>query len=172
MSVSIPYMGNKQWLASDVARIVSALKRGPILDLFSGMCSIVQAVGTKRAIWCNEKQAFPALVASSLLRGGNPPTKGEVSLLEKYYTENLTALWPKFESNVKDETQALASGDLTKLRKASFDLPFVGTDPSLSFERTELAGSSKRFPYRLFSIIYAGSYFGIFQSIQLDSLRA
>lgn len=171
MSVSIPYMGNKQWLASDVARIVSGLKRGPILDLFSGMCSIAQAVGTNRAIWCNEKQAFPALVASSLLRGGKPPVKSEVSLLEKYYTENLTALWPRFESNVKDEAQALASGDLTKLRKASFDLPFVGTDPILSFERTELAGSPKQFPYRLFSITYAGSYFGIFQCIQLDSLR-
>lgn len=171
MSVSIPYMGNKQWLASDVALILSDMKRGPILDLFSGMCSIAQAVGTKREIWCNEKQAFPALVASSLLQGCGPLTKGDIAVLEKYYTENLTSLWSRFEVKVRDETDALASGSLSKMQKTSFDLAFVGTDSDLESERLELASSPKQFPYRLFCITYAGSYFGIFQSMQLDSLR-
>ncbi|MCH8997539.1 MAG: DNA adenine methylase [Proteobacteria bacterium] len=171
MSVSIPYMGNKQWLASDVARIVADLKRGPILDLFSGMCSIAQAVGTNRAIWCNEKQAFPALVASSLLQGCSPPTKGDIAVLEKYYAENLVSLWSRFGVSVQDESDALASGSLTKMQKASFELPFVGTNLDFECERLELAGSPKQFPYRLFCITYAGSYFGIFQSMQLDSLR-
>ena len=50
-------------------------------------------------------------------------------------------------------------------------MPNVATCNQLEHERQHLAVHPLEFPYRLFSITYSGSYLGLHQCIQIDSIR-
>ena len=50
-------------------------------------------------------------------------------------------------------------------------MPNVAADPALDLERVALARQPSATPYRLFSITYSGGYFGLTQTIEIDSIR-
>lgn len=171
MGVLIPYMGNKRWLANDIADVIAQFDDGPFLDLFAGMCSVGQAVAPSRQIWCNEIQAFPALVAATLFCSQIRTSQPILAAIERYYTENLIALHQRFGDELQAESNALDRKSYNMIRTRSFNLPYIDNSHSLKKERDKLERNNKFFPYRLFTITYAGSYFGLRQSIQIDSLR-
>jgi hypothetical protein len=67
----IPYMGTKQWLADEVANVVFASSRGGVvLDLFSGMCAISEAVSPQVNVWNNDAQVFAYTYAKGWGKAG------------------------------------------------------------------------------------------------------
>src|SRR5205823_8991910 len=65
-SIALSYMGTKHVLAPDIARVIGSARRGPVLDGFSGMCAVGQAIGPTRQVWTNDVQVFASIVAKSL----------------------------------------------------------------------------------------------------------
>jgi adenine-specific DNA-methyltransferase len=73
MGVNISYMGTKVNLAPAVAEVIQHGRWGVLLDAFSGMCSVEEAVGTQRQVWNNDVQVFAAEVARAVFTSVDEP---------------------------------------------------------------------------------------------------
>lgn len=172
MPLNVSYMGTKRRLASAVAEVVALSPNGPMLDLFSGMCAVASAVTPNRQIWCNDVQHFAAEVSSAFFTSARRPIIE--SLIENVYNEylrNRQALTARFALGKVLEEKALNSGDPNLIAKADGLAPNVAESRALEKEREILNHSPRKFPYRLFSITFSGAYFGLAQSIEIDSLK-
>jgi len=173
MGVSISYMGTKRRLASVVSDIVRRLPHGPLLDAFSGMCAVGQNIGPLRQVWTNDIQLFPAIVGKALFCSKREPMSSEnvKQILERPFRRNLKALEERFTTYLKKEENYLVTRKLKDVIAGNTELPYVGNDSKLEQERKRLARKPNTFPYRLATITYVGSFFGVKQSMELDSLR-
>ena len=73
MGVEITYMGTKRALAPAVADVIGQAQTGTLLDAFSGMCAVGEAVGPRRVVWNNDVQVFASEVAKALFMSQKPP---------------------------------------------------------------------------------------------------
>lgn len=172
----IRYMGNKVDLAQDVGGLIERFDRGkPLVDLFGGMCSVAGAVSSSsRQVWVNDAQTYARLVASCLLRSQDaPPDRGRaVPILTPAYRRNRRKLTERFEAELAVEKQALGGSDQL-FRDAQNGWRHVGNDETLREEARKLRMARKMArPYRLATITFAWGYFGLRQSIEIDSVRA
>lgn len=166
-------MGTKRILAPQLANVIGESPPGPLLDLFSGICAIANAVGSSRQIWCNDVQLFASSIASTLFV--SPPltlsSDQAADAAHKFYENNCTALRDRFKAHLKDEDRALQSENICQIKSLEHNSPNIATEWSLDCERAWLAKKPNIFPYRLFSLSYSGAYFGIHQCIEIDSIR-
>jgi len=173
MAFDISYMGTKRRLAPDVAKLIAELPDGPVLDVFAGMCAIGEAVAPRRAVWTNDIQPFPALVGKVLCCSKRPPPTGAdaYGALHPLFERNVTALRIRFSRHLRKERRYLRTGSLPDVEIGDGTIPYVGTDTRLNRERARLARQPNTFPYRLFTITYPGTFFGVSQCIEIDSIR-
>lgn len=172
----IRYMGNKVALAQDVGHLIGQFdRRKPLVDLFAGMCSVAGAVsGSSRQVWVNDAQNYARLVASCLLRSQDLPPNRErvVPILMPNYRANRKKLNERFEAELAVEKRALGGSDRL-FRNTQERWRHVGNDETLQQEARELRAALKPGqPYRLATITFAWGYFGLRQSIEIDSVRA
>jgi adenine-specific DNA-methyltransferase len=171
----IRYMGNKLSLSQDVAEVISRTDvRRPLIDLFAGMCSVAGSVsGSGRQVWVNDVQHYASLVGHCLLKSQDTPPAREKALqaLMPGYRQNLTELRARFNDQLQEEREALKkdSPNLYKERQAAWC--HVGNDDSLAREAEQLRYGKKLNPYRLAVLTFAWGYFGLRQSVEIDSLR-
>jgi adenine-specific DNA-methyltransferase len=173
MGVNISYMGTKRLLSRAVSDVARTLPRGTMLDAFSGMCAVGEAVGAARQIWTNDTQLFPALVGKKLFcsRSAAVYSPNVMPALRAHYARNLGALRARFEHYLHLERRYFESERLGDLLTGNTELPYVGSDPTLEAERAVLSRQPRLFPYRLATITYAGTFFGASQCMSIDSLR-
>lgn len=173
MSLALPYMGTKRHLAPIVADIICRAKPGVVLDVFSGMCAVGQAIGARRNIWSNDVQCFSSEVASALFTAKNPFfwTERERDYIAGEFQKNAIRLKVRYGKRLAEEKSALQAGELERIRKYLSSARHVANDEALENERGLRSRSSKKTPYNLCSITYADGYFGLLQSIEIDSAR-
>ena len=173
MQLRVSYMGTKRKIADRVACIVAEQSPGPLLDAFSGMCAVSFAVGQSRAVWCNDVQTFAASVATAFFTS-RPLAIDNVciaNLALTYFRANETQLRDRFAGELASEDRILSSDSISEVHSLERSMPNVSTCIDLEIERVDLAVRPKTSPYRLFTITYSGGYFGLSQSIEIDSLR-
>lgn len=168
-------MGNKHHLAQDVAEVVRRQKAGsPLIDVFSGMCSIAAAVApSARPVWSNDIQEYAALVARCQLKSGTGPLRSPelAHILAPRFTANFKGLRERFDGDLKNEEGALENGEPETL-KGLFDAwKHTGNDSQLAAEAAQLAEDPQTHPYRLCALTFAHGYFGLRQAIEIDSIR-
>ena len=173
MPLNVSYMGTKRELATAVSQVISQCPQGPVLDLFAGMCSVASAVDRSRNVWCNDVQYFASQVAMAFfVSGASVPNEGVLAdLALPYYMANKKALTLRFQSQLVSEARAIAKANAPSIVAMERRMPNVATDSQLDRERRRLAAAPRSAPYRLFAFTYSGAYFGLAQSIQIDSLR-
>lgn len=173
MGIDISYMGSKRRLAPDVAKLIGQLPEGPMLDVFSGMCAVGEAVVPQRAVWTNDIQPFPALVGKVLCCSKRaPPTSIDAyEILYPLFQRNLRALKNRFKHWFQRERRYLRTDKLADAKRGNDALPYVGSSPRLDRERARLARKPDTFPYRLLTITYSGTFFGVGQCAEIDSVR-
>ena len=161
--LAVSYMGTKRHLAPFVAGLVEECKPGPFLDLFSGMCSVGQAVAEDRQVWSNDLQQFSHLVAQCQFCSevGPPESSYIKAKLEKSVEKLIGAQIEAEKRQVQAEEAALAEMDYTFLAKIFEDRIF----------RANRIAPSNSGQYRLFLDRYAGSYFSLTQAIEIDAIR-
>ncbi len=173
LGARIRYMGTKSELAFPVAEEINRLPPGPFLDLFSGMCSVAIAVAPSlRSVWCNDIQKYATIVAQSLLtsRDLSPSVGATEVILGPYFRRNLSALLERYSDPLAHEALAL-NGDYDKYISVSTNWRFAGNDEVLAREAAQLRKKPRTFPYRLCALNFAHGYFGLKQSITIDSIR-
>lgn len=167
------YMGTKRYLAPRVAELVAECRSGPFLDLFSGTCALATSVGMARPIWSNDVQLFASEVARALTQSKGLPIRSSQSadLLVSDYQNNYAALHKRWQKCYEMEESLLVDGSFQSIEEFESSIPNVRDHRNMEIERRRLAKAPDTFPYRLFSISYAGSYFGLKQCFQIDSIR-
>jgi adenine-specific DNA-methyltransferase len=166
-------MGTKRQLAPLVAEVVSQCPPGPLLDLFSGIGAVGAAVSEQRQIWNNDAQLFATTVARSFFTSQDAPPSIE-SIEEharKYYQANRAKLNSRFQKRITEERKAIDTQDFESLNSLYAKASHIGNSTRLENERQKLALSPQTFPYRLFSLTFAGGYLGVKQSVEVDSIR-
>lgn len=173
MTLQVSYMGTKRSIAPFVAEVVSNAPKGPLLDLFSGICAVGSAVGTNRPVWSNDVQLFASNAATALFTSRDVPlSAGDAAdVIFPAYTKNKAELCNRHRGNLRSEELSLRSRGINQLAEFYSSLPYIGSSNVFEQERKRLARSAGTFPYRLFTITFAGGYFGLAQCIQIDSIR-
>jgi adenine-specific DNA-methyltransferase len=136
------------------------------------MCAVGTEVGERRQIWNNDAQVFASTVAEAFFTSQEllPSLSCTIELLFNDYEQNLFALQEKYASHLTEERRVIESGKINRLlaylkKHANECL----TEERIQ-ERSHLSTACDTFPYRLFSITYADGYFGMQQSIEIDSI--
>ncbi len=165
MGVNITYMGTKRTLAPMVRDIVHNAQAGVLLDAFSGMCSVGEAVGTCRQIWNNDAQIFASVVARALFKSRNSPPSplsyGDIHF-EKFERQR-KLLEQSFSNSLSIENELLNAGNYS-----NFTTLLGRLKEALQEESTRCR---LRSPH-LFSSIYSGTFFGVHQAVEADSIVA
>jgi adenine-specific DNA-methyltransferase len=175
VTTRIRYMGNKHDLARDVAAVVAQQRTGsPLIDVFSGMCSIAAAVApSERPVWSNDVQEYAALVGRCHLKSQVGPLRSpDLSrVLSSAFSANVKALRERFEADLRDEETALRGSAVEPLSQLIDAWTHTGNDPGLAAEASRLADAPDSFPYRMCTLSFAHGYFGLRQAIEIDSMR-
>lgn len=166
-------MGTKRQIAPLVSDVILAAKRGPVLDVFSGMCSVGQNIGCARQIWSNDIQAFAALVGSALFtsRRGPPSAVRGKRIFLGHYLRNMRTLKRRYGELLAEEEKSLESSSLRKVETFFRKTERFASRRSVVSERHRLARRPTTFPYRLFAITYPNTFFGLRQCHEIDSIR-
>jgi adenine-specific DNA-methyltransferase len=168
-------MGNKHNVAPHVAAIVK--EQAPeqaFVDAFSGMCSVAGAIsGSSRRVICNDIQGYAALVARCLIATPEtPPTAAQVrKALASRYQYNRRRLVDYFEREVGEEDAVLLESDFERYQSAYAAWRHTANDPEVAQELSDLASEPGAARYCLASLSYSWGYFGLRQSIAIDSIR-
>lgn len=173
-------MGSKRALAPRIASEIHA--RFPdsiVVDAFAGTCAIGTALSAGHPIIANDIHAFAETVARALLvtPAAKPTLADALRELKPAYDRNVAALSERIGDRLACEKRALSGIqrpqgwrkllDFT-LEELEAKVPLsIGNLPPLSTYRA----NHQTEPYALCSLLFASAYFGIRQSVEIDSLR-
>lgn len=164
------YQGNKgplmEFIRSEISNFV---KYGDtIVDIFSGSGSVGNGLQNNYRIIANDAEKYASLISSALL---NTPSRDKLNDVYKSFTKELDKIFilkQEIEKqNLYEEKQLIKLEDNMGLIHFYNELPTVwnnikqNINPSMLRERNE---------YNLFQYYYVGTYFGLSQCIEIDSI--
>jgi len=163
MGAGITYMGTKQALVANVVEVARSAQHGTLLDVFSGMCAVGSAVSKDRQVWNNDIQRFAAEVARALFLSRTDPLTALnlADICYKTYAQQCERLKAAFELSLKCEAQLLQSKSFSAFARNQIEF--------LKRYRGE-AGHCRLRSHSLFARTYSGTYFGLQQAIEIDSI--
>lgn len=174
----LKYMGSKRSLAPQIAALVAQHGRPTVVDAFAGTCAVGTAVAGNHRVFANDVHAFAEVIARTLLvvTARTPlPSEAWEELLP-FYEKNFDRLQHAFAAHVSAEERLLSEVQIAGWKQF---LQFSQVEVARPVPRrisalapiSEYRTGRKRVPYSLFSRFYAHAYFGLKQSIEIDSLR-
>jgi adenine-specific DNA-methyltransferase len=165
MGAGITYMGTKRALASAVSDVIRHAQAGTMLDAFSGMCSVGEAVGSTRTVWNNDIQVFASEVARALFVSRDQPLSplscGDIHF--SIFDSQRSRLTETFKRSLAIEHDLLASSTFGVFKRLG--------DRLAKTLGNEVRRCTLKSPH-LFSTTYSGTYFGVAQAIDIDSIVA
>jgi adenine-specific DNA-methyltransferase len=163
-------MGTKRSLAALVGEQVRQCQPGPLLDAFSGMCAVGSAIAAQRQVWTNDLQHFAARVAHAFFCSDELPPRSLDAADQAItsFRRQQRGLRIEYEHALLAERVALDSGDAGALLKV--EEGFGRNTENNNHASTKGRGDSDQY-YTLFTSSFSGSYIGISQCIDIDSLR-
>ncbi|MCB5015858.1 DNA adenine methylase [Streptococcus mutans] len=164
------YQGNKSSLINFLKNnLQKYLLPGDIFfDIFSGAGSVASAFKSDNIIIANDAELYATIISSALLNTPNTAIlKNTVIEFQDKLKKNIQKNQKKFETLISEEKEFLNSNDNNKLVNLYKNFPTIwnNLDKKINAENLKLLGQ-----YNLFTYYYSGTYFGIEQSIAIDSI--
>lgn len=158
--VEMSYMGTKRMLVSSIAAAIREASDLPLLELFAGMSSLSQELASERSILANDTQMFASTVCEFRYLPHNKVPLGFAKSREfvDAYRENVRALRESVGDQINLEANAITG---------CHEL-FAKFDTAL---RQKSALFSSVTEFSLFTRQYSGTYFGLAQCVEIDSIR-
>lgn len=170
------YPGSKRTLLNFINdKIRKELPREKaILDLYAGSGSVSYYFKDNFKIYANDSEAYSFVLLQALLKF-KQKIMDEQSLIKKieyYFKINEKKLNAKYSILIEQEYHALLNQDYTFLLDVYEKFENVWKLELNSIEYFDSFEYMKKASYyQLFSSYYTGTYFGLFQSIEIDSLK-
>ena len=160
------YMGTKRLLAAQIAATAEGLRAGPFMDLFSGISAAGGAVAASRNVWCNDAQAFSTLLTKALYTSASNvvDAKGMRDSIRGGYEDNHALLSSILAAELGVEDACLSAPN----RAEQID---TLSEASLSV-RVRAKSIRESDVHCLLLVTHSGTYFGIRQCVEMDSIRA
>lgn len=136
-----------------------------IVDIFSGSGSVGNGLKDNYRIIANDAENYSSVISSSLL---NTPPAEDLKKVKKDFQRNFANFFNEksLESNVLLEETLLENDYVVDLEKLYKSLPTVWDD-NASITPEKLRQNSD---YNLFQFYYTGTYFGLRQAIEIDTI--
>lgn len=163
MGVGISYMGTKRELAATVSDVIATCKPGPVLDVFSGMCSVGEAVGQARQVWTNDVQVFAYEVARALFTSQEHPP-GSQATADRLH-DGFAAAFKQLSSHY--EPALIAESAL--LESPTFD-EFEERRGKLSETLRSCQERRHERGFHLFARQYSDTFIGVRQALEIDAV--
>lgn len=176
MPATLRYMGSKRSLAPAIAALITREHpRAIVADAFAGTCAVASSVASSHAVVVNDLHGFAAVIGRALFLGPRrkPSIADAVTDLRPAFLQNRAILVNASRVRLGRESRILADDDWEALRDFTIEELEAGTPvnlPELS-PLEEYRANPLREPYALFSLLYASSFIGVQQAIDVDSLR-
>lgn len=164
------YQGNKAslmpFISENIHKYISPGEK--VCDLFAGSGSVGAYLKGNYSVVANDAELYSSIISSSLL---NTPSTNLLLNAKKAFFKGFVAnyrmLLSNHEETVAKERWLLASDSTNGLISLYESFPTIwnGLDELINYK--QLAKDNQ---YNLFLHYYSGSYFGIEQSIQIDSI--
>ena len=186
----IQYLGSKlrviEYLVPEVKKLIP--EKSILLDLFAGTTVVGQSLANSYKIYSNDVMSFSKVFAESLIVG--PSDEHELDnlniniLLNEDYKRNFSYMSESYDELLMKEEEILLNKNFEKLGNFYAGLPRIWNEESWNVNnnlrktlnisqrnQNNILNTSLKFPSCLFTTYYIGSYFGLKQSIIIDSLR-
>ena len=164
------YQGNKAslmpFISENIRKYISPGEN--ICDLFAGSGSVGAYLKGSYSVVANDAELYSSIISSSLLN--TPSTSSLLNAKEAFfkgYKTNFRMLLSSHEEAVAKERNLLVSDSTNGLISLYESFPTIwnGLDELINYKQL-----GKDNQYNLFLYYYSGSYFGIEQSVQIDSI--
>ena len=134
-----------------------------ILDIFSGTCSVGYSFKANHCVYANDCEPFAYVIANALLNSNYISFDVIKDEFISNYTENFNNQQGLYLELSKEEKKLLDDKNSKALVEFYKSIPTVWNSKQL------LTNNHKCF--ELFTTYYSASYFGVFQAIEIDSIR-
>lgn len=172
---SASYMGSKKTLRPFLFTAIKMKIPSThlALDLMCGSGAVAGMLALNYETYVSDAMNFSKVLA--IVQGHGYSVDRARSVFEQlkiYFKENLRALRAAYEPELDQEDAAFHSriGKELKEKYAAFCRKYSYTDRDY-YQRYKKKQSDPVFPFELFTIAYGNTFFGLYQSMQLDSLR-
>lgn len=172
--MSIRYMGTKSHMSSKVRDIVDSLEpSGNVVDLFSGMGSVAQALSPRWQVTTNDFLEFTTVFSNYRFKTTEDQPRAEalLSQLKPFYRSHFQNLSAAYNQHLQKEAQVIQGGHL-ELRHYMETTSHVGNADILRDEAKQASKTSDpKSRYRLTYLYFNSGYFSARQALELDSIR-
>jgi adenine-specific DNA-methyltransferase len=134
-----------------------------MLDVFSGMCSVGEAVGPVRPVWTNDAQVFASEVGAALFTSQTLPLRSQ-AIADTFHTLYRAAL-----SRSQEVWASQLAIEQVLLEAPNFDAFDLQRASLLSALQASACDNGLRRP-NLFARQYAESFFGLSQALEIDAI--
>ena len=164
------YQGNKAslmpFISENILKYISPGEK--ICDLFAGSGSVGAYLKNRYSVVSNDAELYSSIISSSLLN--TPSTSSLIEAKKVFfvrYKANFRILISNHEAYVAKERNLLISNSTSGLINLYENFPTIwnGLDKLINYKQLRRDNQ-----YNLFLYYYSGSYFGIEQSVQIDSI--
>ena len=159
------YQGSKKSLLEFIHENTFEMVKGgsTILDIFSGTCSVGYSYKTTNRIFANDSEYYSYIISNALLSSNYVGFFDVINKIEFYYSKNLSQQKDIYIELKKNEEDLISSQNVQGLISLYQNLPTIWNG--------KIDCSDVHRCYELFITYYSGTYFGISQSLDIDSLR-
>lgn len=166
------YMGTKRYLAPAFkSQILDVADEGPVLDLFCGMGSVIEALGSEIPVRANDFLSFAASFARARFLSRNTIKPYSVAReLTPNYLLHRELLRRTYARRLNEEGKAVASGP-SALASFMDAAPHAGVSDHYRREVGRRRCTSHPLHHSLAVLYFAGGYFSTQQAIDLDAIR-
>lgn len=165
----INYQGSKLGIIDFICKGISEITEndGNVLDLFSGSGVVSSNLLDKYNVVSNDSELYASTICRVFSINTNLTDEQFKTIFDSFdfYKKHLIDI-ENLSKSLKDEKKFLQTNNLLELVKIYVNHKTIWNSPTeLTNEILKLSGR-----YNLFTRYYAGTYFGIEQSIEIDSL--
>lgn len=149
-----------------------------VLDICSGTCSVGYSMKRYYTVYANDSELYASIIAESLLNFDKKIKWEDIEdIFENNYKLNKSNLENIFGDYLNRENKCIEELESKALIDLYKDFPVIWSGKEFNYFENkvktieDLRRYKKEVPYMLFTTYYSTTYFGIKQSIEIDSIR-
>lgn len=149
-----------------------------VLDICSGTCSVGYSLKKYHTVYANDSELYASIIADALLNFKKQIAWDDIAdEFNSNYEFNYNKVYNIYSSYIKQENDFIDKLDTRSLINLYEEFPVIWSGKEFNYYANkiktikDLREYKDDIPYMLFTTYYSTTYFGISQSMEIDSIR-
>lgn len=174
------YQGSKKNLLEFINKNIKNYidEKKAILDICCGTASVAYSLKRNNIVYANDSELYATVIAKALLQFNDRHLWSQIkNEFYNTYRKNYQKLIDIFKLYYKSEEVALEQSDTKMLKEVYNKFPTIWSGKKFDYYENkiksieDLKKYKNEIPFMLFTTYYSTTYFGIKQSMEIDSIR-